>query len=302
MWAGEPWFQEEMPIESEIVKSAAERNDVAVIVIARTAGEDHDNADEEGSYKLTDKEELLLKEVTANFENVVVALNVGNIIDLSFLDKYPIDSLLFIWQGGEEGANAFADVLSGKLSPSGKLTDTIAFSIEDYPSDANFGDREKNIYKEDIYVGYRYFETLAKDKVMFPFGFGLTYTKFNIEYTSKENNGIITITAKVTNIGICSGREVVQVYFKAPCVKLGNPARQLISFAKTKELKPNESEILIMNFNICDMASYDDIGITGNKSCYILEAGDYEIYAGTNVRSSENIFTYTVKELTLIIR
>ena len=273
---------------------------MAVVVLARTAGEDHDNSNEKGSYKLTDKEENLLKEVTTYFKNVVVALNVGNIIDLSFLNQYPISSLLYIWQGGEEGANAFADILSGKSAPSGKLTDTIAYEISDYPSDANFGDRTRNIYKEDIFVGYRYFETFAKDKVMFPFGFGLTYTKFNTECSAREKDGVISVSANITNIGERSGKEVLQVYFKAPNDKLGNPVRQLIAFAKTKELVPNESEIITINFNVDDMASYDDSGITGNKSCYVLEAGNYEIFAGVDVRTAESVIKYEVNELKII--
>lgn len=300
VWAGEPWFQEEMPINSAIVKSASERNDVAVVIIARTAGEDHDNGKEKGSYRLTEKEETLISYVTTHFKKVIVALNVGNIMDVSFTNKYPVSSLLYIWQGGEEGANAFADLLSGKLAPSGKLTDTIAFDISDYPSDANFGDRIKNFYKEDIFVGYRYFETFAKEKVMYPFGFGLTYTTFDIDYSATSNDGAISVTAKVTNTGENVGREVVEVYFNSKNGKLGVPARQLVAFAKTKELKSGETEILTICFNASDMASYDDSGLSGNKSCYVLEAGDYEIFAGTDVRSAESVFVYTVNELEVV--
>lgn len=295
-WASEPWFQEEMPVDEELVKTVSYRNDAAVIVIARTAGEDHDNAAQKGSFLLIDKEEKLLEVVTKYFDKVVVALNVGNIIDLSFMDKYPINSLLYIWQGGEEGANAFSDILSGKLAPSGKLTDTIAKDISDYPSTANFGDCYKNVYKEDVFVGYRYFETFAKERVKYPFGFGLTYTSFDIKYSAIIENDTITVTANVTNVGENCGKEVIQVYYNVLESKIGVPKRQLIAFAKTRELKPSETEILNIIINIDDLSSYDECGITGNKSCYVLESGNYEIFVGTDVRSAEKIFEFSLSE------
>ncbi|MBR4973481.1 MAG: glycoside hydrolase family 3 C-terminal domain-containing protein, partial [Clostridia bacterium] len=194
-WATEPWSQKEMPLSDKLVKSAAERNDVAVIIIGRTAGEDRDNSNTDGSYRLSLEELEMIEKVTANFRKTVVVLNVGNIIDLSFMDKFNISALLYVWQGGQEGANALADMLSGKISPCGKLPDTQTKKADDYPYFDNFSDKNESIYEEDIYVGYRYFETFAKDKVRYPFGFGLTYTQFETDYIAKEENGKITVTA-----------------------------------------------------------------------------------------------------------
>ncbi len=299
-WAGEPWYQEEMPIAEDAVQAAASRNDAALIVLARTAGEDHDNADEVGSYRLTAEEEHLLKLVTAHFDRVIVALNVGNMIDTSFMARYPVSALMYIWQGGMEGANAFADLLSGKAYPCGKLTDTAAWRIEDHPSDANFGSTEKNIYAEDVYVGYRYFETFNKDAVQYPFGFGLSYTTFETTATATENNGTVTVTATVTNTGDRAGKETVQVYLKAPCGKLGTPARQLVAFAKTAELAPAQTQTLTLTFALADTAAYDDSGVTGHRSCYVLEQGDYTVFVGSDVRSAHEVLTVTHEELTVV--
>lgn len=295
-WATEPWSQKEMPLSGDLVKSASARNDAAVIIIGRTAGEDKDNSYTKGSFCLSDEEDDMIKKVTANFKKTVVVLNVGNLIDLSFTDKYSISALLYIWQGGEEGANALADILSGKSSPCGKLPDTQVLKAEDYPYFGAFGNKNECIYEEDIYVGYRYFETFAKDKVRYPFGFGLTYTEFETEYSAYEKDGNITVSAAVKNIGNYTSREVIQVYFGAPCGKLGKPEKQLIAYKKTKELKPRESETLDITFSVKDMASYDDGGVTGNEFCYVLEKGDYYIYAGNNVRQSGCVFTYNVSE------
>lgn len=175
-WATEPWFQKEFVPDESIVKAARKKSDIAVIVIGRTAGEDRDNASEKGSWYLTDEEEALLDIVSKSFENTVVLLNVGNIIDMNWIEKYNIKSVIYVWQGGQEGGNAVTDVLSGDVNPSGRLSDTIAKDISDYPSSKNFGNEDFNLYQEDIYVGYRYFETFAPEKVLYPFGFGLSYT------------------------------------------------------------------------------------------------------------------------------
>ena len=295
-WATEPWSQKEMPLSDALVKSASERNDSAVIIIGRTAGEDKDNSYTKGSYCLSDEEDAMIKKVTASFKKTVVVLNVGNLIDLSFMDKYRISAVLYAWQGGEEGANALADILSGKISPCGKLPDTQVLKAEDYPYFNNFGDKNECIYEEDIYVGYRYFETFAKDKVRYPFGYGLTYTEFETAYSAYEKNGVVTVEATVKNVGNYTSREVIQVYYGAPCVKLGNPSKQLATYKKTKELKPQETETLNITFNVKDMASYDDGGVTGNEFCYVLEEGNYYIYAGNDVRNSERVFAYTVNK------
>ena len=189
-----------------------------------------------------------------------------------------------------------SDVLTGKVCACGKLTDTIAQSIEDYPSTENFGDPFKNYYKEDIYVGYRYFETFAKDKVLYPFGYGLSYTSFGIKAEILKNSEEeLTVAAEVVNTGAVKGKEVVQVYAKVPQGKLGNPARRLIGFAKTGELKPGEKEEVVIVIPKYDLTSYDDSGVTGHKSCYVLEEGTYEIFVGSDVRSAESAGCYEEK-------
>lgn len=190
-WGNENWSQEEMPLDDSVVSEAAAGSDAAVIVIGRTAGEDRDSSCTGGSFLLTDIEEQMLEKVCKAFKRVVVLLNVGGIIDMSFVEKYDPAAVMYIWQGGMTGGSGIADVLTGAASPSGKLTDTIARSISDYPAHDNFGGDERNFYCEDIYVGYRYFETFAKDKVLYPFGFGLSYTSFDVK----------TVSADISRIG-----------------------------------------------------------------------------------------------------
>ena len=285
-WGGEPWSQEEMPLDEQLVCEAAAHCRRAVVVIGRTAGEEQDNRAEAGSYLLTAAEETMLRLTRAHFEKVIVLLNTGNLIDLSFIDKYTPDSVLLVWQGGMTGGTGTAAVLTGKTSPSGKLPDTAAFLLSDYPSDKYFHGDDKNIYAEDIYVGYRYFETFAKDKVRYPFGFGLSYTTFSVETESfsKGQQNDISLTVSVTNTGKYAGKEVVQIYCAAPQGKLGQPERKLVAFRKTKELRLGEKETLRISFSL--PVSYDDSGASGFAHAWVLEAGDYCFYAGTDVRSA----------------
>ena len=305
-WACEPWFQKDMPIDEAFAKEQAAKTNKALYIIGRTAGEDKDNAIWQGSYILTDEEKENLRNITKAFDNVCIVLNVSNIIDLSWIndEEYngSIKSVIIVWQGGMEGGTAVVDVLSGAETPSGKLADTIAYSIEDYPSTKNFGNEFKNLYEEDIYIGYRYFETFAPDKVQFEFGYGLSYTTFDIEtQTVKEKTDSIELNVKVTNTGDkFAGKEVVQVYYEAPQGELGKPARELIAFAKTKKLAPGESQELTLEFKISDMASYDDSGVTGHKSCYVLESGEYNIYVGNSVKNLTKINTYNEEELVVV--
>ena len=291
-WGRVPWCQKEMGVTEEML-DCARRDDVSLVVIGRTAGEDQDNNAKAGSYCLTETEEDMIRRVCEVSERTVVVLNVGNIIDMSWVEKYHPQAVLYAWQGGQEGGNGVADVLTGKVCACGKLTDTIAADIKDYPSTENFGDPFKNYYKEDIYVGYRYFETFAKDKVLYPFGYGLSYTTFETRAEILKNTGDeITLSVTVSNTGEVRGKEVVQVYVKVPQGKLGNPARKLIGFAKTKELAPGEQEEVCIVIQKYDMASYDDSGVTGHKSCYVLEEGCYEVFVGSDVRSAVSVGCY----------
>ena len=286
-WGGEPWSQKEMPLSDDLVKTAAGKCRKAIVIIGRTAGEEQENRVEEGSYLLTAEEKEMLRKVRGAFEKVAVLLNVGNLIDLEFIESCNPDAILYVWQGGMTGGTGTAAVLTGKVSPSGKLPDTVAYSISDYPSDPYFGNTDRNFYTEDIYVGYRYFETFAKDKVRYPFGFGLSYTTFDIssECELTDNGAILRVTVK--NSGSYKGKEVVQVYLGAPQGKLGKAARVLCGYEKTRELMPGETQELEIKVDIRDFASYDDSGVTGNRFCHILEAGEYSFYVGSDVRSAE---------------
>ncbi|MCA1036609.1 glycoside hydrolase family 3 C-terminal domain-containing protein [Bacillus infantis] len=300
-WAAEPWSQKEMPLDDDVVAQAAKGSDMAIIFIGRTAGEDKDNTADPGSYLLTDIEKDMIRKVSHAFERSLVILNVGNIIDMQWAEEYHPTAILYAWQGGMEGGNGLYDVLVGKVSPSGKLPDTIARSIEDYPSTKNFGDTEKAIYQEDIYVGYRYFETFAKDKVLYPFGFGLSYTNFAVDVAgASELNGVISLSVNVTNKGEYEGKEAVQVYVEKPQGLLGNPVRSLVSFAKTNVLQTGRSETLNFEIPVKDFASYDDGGITGNKSAYVLEAGTYRLHIGTDIRSAVPSFDYYIDSLHVV--
>lgn len=296
-WGGEPWSQKEMPLTDELVGGAAFRADAAIVIIGRTAGEEMDNKLEKGAFLLSDLEEDMLRRVTSAFDKTVVLLNTGGLIDMSFMDRYPVSAVMYVWQGGMVGGAGTAAVLTGEVSPSGKLPDTIAYEISDYPSDKFFGSGDMDCYGEDIYVGYRYFETFAKDRVRFPFGFGMSYTSFDITASDFKLDGDkVTGSVNVKNTGSTPGREVVQIYCSAPQGKLGKPARVLCGFDKTRALQPGESQTLSFEIPLESVASYDDSGVTGHKSAWILEQGGYVFYAGADVRSASEAYSLTLPE------
>lgn len=163
----------------------------------------------------------------------MVLLNVGNIIDMQWVMRYNPGAVAYIWQGGQEGCRGVLDVLNGTVNPCGKLPDTIACTPADYPAADHYGADDRNIYAEDIYVGYRYFETFAPEKVLYPFGFGLSYTKFKVQLLSADETADgITAFAAVQNTGSSPGKEVVQLYCTAPQGRLGKPSKVLCAFAK----------------------------------------------------------------------
>ncbi|MBR5089894.1 MAG: glycoside hydrolase family 3 protein, partial [Ruminiclostridium sp.] len=303
-WGSEPWSQQEMPLSDALAEETSRESDTAVVIIGRTAGEEQDNKPEKGSYYLTDTETEMLKTVRKHFRKMAVLLNIGSIIDLSFLDSADTspDALMIVWQGGMVGGTGTARVLLGEVSPSGKLPDTIAFKVSDHASDRNFGDPDKCVYAEDIYVGYRYFETFAKDKVRYPFGYGLSYTDFSIVCDRAEMKGDeVELGVTVRNIGSrYSGKQVVQLYYEAPQGKLGKPARVLRMFCKTGTLAPGESQSFTLSAHTDSFRSYDDSGKSGFKDCFVVEAGEYSLYVGSDVRSAEKCFTFTVDETRVV--
>lgn len=349
-WGGTPWSQKEMIPEESLVKELAEKNERAIVIIGRTAGEEQDNRKEAGSYYLTDEEKEELAVVRKYFKKVIVVLNVGNIIDMNYFLEVKADAILYAWQGGMLGGSGTARVLTGTVNPSGKLPDTIAKSIEDYPSSPNFGrNNDADFYAEDIYVGYRYFETFARDKVLYPFGFGLSYSKFEITDvktagydisgaeavsknaddqnkkninsctgnncgTDRQRESDITVTEKsadtllsnftftvtVKNTGNVAGKEVVQLYVKAPDGKLGKAERVLAAYAKTGVINPGETDSVTLFVEPYLFSSYDETGITGFRSSYVLEEGVYEFYFGSDVRSAKLYYSFTQDKTVLV--
>lgn len=293
-WGHWPFYFPEMPLDNTTVENARNKNEVAVAVIGRAAGESRDCKLQKGSYYLADDEIAMLDALAEEFDDIVILLNIGGIFDMSWIEKYKkvIGAILIVWQGGMEGGNAAADLLCGKAYPSGRLTDTIAKRYENYPSSANFGGKDFNEYKEDIYIGYRYFETFAKSKVLYPFGYGLGYTEFEISAnTVEKSNDKFIFNVSVKNIGNTIGREVVQLYLSKPCGKLGNPEKILVAFVKTAELKSGESETIELIVETNQLASYDE-----SKSAYITESGKYEFFLGKSIRENEAVFTFEQAE------
>lgn len=347
-------FTEFVSSEEKAAEYAAD-SDTAVIWISRSPGEGNDRYAVKGDWYLSDEEETALEYATKYFENVVVFLNLPN-IDMAWVDEYDVDAVLLYGYAGAQGGNAVADILSGAVNPSGKLTDTLA-SIESYPSTPNFDTFALAVeeftmtdsslrhfpwwldtpnpaygydngtwirpydeyyftkYEEGIYNGYRYFTTFediiadynagaseedqAAFEVYYDFGYGLSYTDFEVEivdYTlpeeipSRENDLQISITAKVTNTGDTAGKDVVQFYYGAPDGVLENPSMELVSFAKTEELQPGQSQEVTVTFDVYDMADWYE-----EDAAYILMGGDYSLYVGDSLDGArENSITYTL--------
>ena len=285
-WAHWPMSNPEMPLKAEDVAAAALRCDMALVVIGRAAGESRENVLKPGSYYLTDREKAMLDVVATYFHRVCLVMDCGNVIDMSWMRDYEnkLTAIVYAWQGGMESGTALADVLTGAVNPSGKLTDTIAVKYEDYPSSQSFGAMAFNAYTEDIYVGYRYFETFAPDRVLYPFGFGLSYTRFRLSSQAAVSGNQVTVNTTVENVGGEAGREVVQVYVDLPCGTLGNPKRVLAGFKKTGLLQPGQQQVVDVSFDLASLASFDDTGCTGHKDAFVLEAGNYCVQAGTSIR------------------
>ena len=304
-WGHWPRFHPEMPLTEDAVRHAAANSDAAVVVIGRSSGEDRENTAEEGSWYLTREEKTMLQYVTDAFEKCVVVLNIGSMIDLRWTARAYDNQLavLCAWQGGMESGNAVADLLCANVTPCGKLPDTAA-KLEDYPSTAHFGNKAFNHYAEDIYVGYRWFETFAPEKVVYPFGFGLSYTDFAVTSDSvTQNEQGLCFTLDVMNTGAkFAGKEAVQVYVQAPQGKLGKPVRSLCGFAKTRLLQTGEREKIVIHVPFFAFASFDDSGCTGHKNAWVLEEGNYTFYIGANVRDAFAVHTVRVDALTVLMQ
>ena len=321
-WA--PGMMAEPPVPAELLREARTFTDTAVVSFSRFSGEGwdrkHPNAKitrkepvtgdavsmsdalfERGDFYLSDAERSMLKTVSETFEKTIVVLNTGGMMETAcFRDNPRIQGLLLACQGGMEGGCAEAELLTGLDNPSGKLTDTYAADLDDYPGCADFYESDEYAhYTEDIFVGYRYFETIpgAAEKVVYPFGFGLSYTRFSLtQQKVTVSGGEAEAEVLVTNDGDRSGREVVQVYYSAPAGKLSKPKRELAGYRKTRMLDPGESERVVIRFPLSQMASYDDLGKTA-RSAWVLEAGEYRFHIGTSVRDTVTAAeTWTLEE------
>lgn len=347
---GVPGMIPEPDLSDQLVKDAAAVSDTAIISISRFSGEGWDRKSEAGSpdpavmagtdlafmqkqdelfsksdFYLTEQEEAMVNKVSGAFDRVIVVLNVGGMVATDWIrDNDRISSCLISWQGGMEGGPAAAELLLGIGNPSGKLADTFAERLEDYPSTAGFHESSYYVdYTEDIYVGYRYFETLpgASKKVVYPFGYGLSYTTFALtgaeaklvvgapDPDSESADGIdphsgdeIHVSVLVTNTGAIPGREVVQLYYSAPQGQLGKPAKALGAYQKTRLLQPGESQLVTLILAARHMASYDDTGRVC-KSAWLLEKGEYHFFLGTDVHSAEELdYTYTLQDDRIVRR
>ena len=311
----QPGMMAEPALPAELLAAARQAADTAVIVISRFSGEGWDRSDAEyegeynpwqgettmpklagrifprGDFYRTEAECAMIDAVCGAFSRVVLVLNVGGAVDVSwFRDDDAVGAVLLAWQGGMEGGAAAAELLTGRACPCGKLPDTLARQLEDWPSTENFHASPFYVdYTEDVYMGYRYFETLpgAAEKVCYPFGYGLSYTTFSTDVLSAgARDGQIQVIAQVTNTGSRPGREVAQLYYSAPQGKLQKPSRALAAFQKTEELAPGQSQRLTLCFPIGDMASFDDLGRLA-PSAWIMEAGAYRLYLGGSVRDAK---------------
>ncbi len=293
----------EVELPDDILALAKAYTDTAIITISRNSGEGYDRNGEphNGDFYLSLQEEKMVNSVLENFKNIIVLINSGAQIDTSWIaDNDKVSAAVYIWQGGMEGGLSAADILVGDANPSGKLVDTFARTFDDYPSSKTFNESDDYVkYTEDIYVGYRYFETIkdADKRVIYPFGYGLSYTEF--EYTNAaatQKDGKIKVSVTVTNAGKMPGKEAVQVYYSAPNGKLLKPRYALAGFTKTKLLEVGESATAFVEFDIADMASYDDLGKL-SKSSYVLERGTYQIFVGKNIRDLvKTDFEYTLTD------
>lgn len=294
----------EADVPDDLISSAADFADTAIFTVSRFSAEGSDRRPIGGDYYLSDLEKELLAKICKLFKKVVIVLNTGAVLDCeAFAENKEVPAVLLAWQAGMEGGTAIADIICGDENPSGKLADTVAKSYDYYPNKEDFiEDFDYLNYTDDIYVGYRYFETVpgAKDYVRYPFGYGLSYTSFALSgKICGESDGKIAAAVTVTNTGSYAGKEVIQLYYSAPQGKLGKPSRELAAFKKTSLLAPGESETLALSFDVADMASFDDLGKI-SKAAYVLEKGNYGFYLGTSVRNAEKLgFEYTVAQDTV---
>ncbi len=286
------------PVPEELYQKAKAFGGVALYTLTRFSTEDRDRLPMEGNFALRDQEKELVNRLAADFEKVVVILNICGMTETKFFaEKKEVRAVLLPMFGGCMAGESIVDILLGKEYPSGRLVDTFAEKIEDYPTTETFLYSDEEVpYTEDIYVGYRYFETFCPEKVVYPFGFGLNYTTFTQKVLSAEREkNSVKLQVEVKNTGKAVGKDVVQVYLSAPQGRLGKPRLTLCDFAKTIELDPGQSTVVSLSFDLRAQASFDDLGKIA-KSALVLEKGEYRVFAGQNVRENELALSFTLEK------
>ena len=273
-----------MPIAEKDVAAC----DTAIYVLSRQAGEGHDRKYEAGDFLLTEAEKDNLRFLRAHYKELVMVVNVGGMVDLSFLEEMPVSALIYFTQGGEEGGSALADLISGKVNFSGKLTSTWPMKYEDVPSANTYSGFSADIleqdYTEGIYVGYRYFDTFGV-RPRYAFGYGLSYTSFDIQYQDVLlEKDQITLLAAVTNTGSVAGRQVAQLYASVPFGS-DSECKRLVAFKKTRLLAPGETETVQLTFTCRDLSVYDE-----EKSAWLLRAGDTVLRLGSAANQTIPVF------------
>ena len=300
-WAKWPTCYTEMKVSNTTLNKAYNYSNTAIIVIGRNSGESIDMKLEKGSYYLTDLEEDMIKKVTSKFDRIVLIMNTCNQVDLSFTTKYKFDSIIMAYEGGMESGNALGRLISGEKSFSGRLPHELLKSYDDYPSSKDFGSKDYNNYTEDIFVGYRYSETFNKDSILYPFGYGLSYTTFKKEIISSSVTGTrYRFDVLVKNTGNFKGKEVVEIFLKAPKGKLSKAEKVLVGFVKTKELDVNEETNCLIEFDLKDFSSFDDDPSSFSYSHYVLEKGVYEFYLSNDERNDELVYSFSYDDNILV--
>ena len=299
-----------MPAGAAIDEAAAKEDgaEIAMYVLARIAGENADRRDEAGDYYITEEERAQIAVLCEAYEKVILVVNTGGLIDLAFTDEFPnITAVLQFVQAGQEGGNALADVISGKVTPSGKLVDSWALDYMDYPNAAYFSHKSGDVYREEyregIYVGYRYFDTFDVP-VRYSFGYGLSYTEFDLKVTgiskqiSAQGKPTLSVSVDVINTGAAySGKEVVQVYVSCPQGKLPKEFRRLATFGKTKLLAPGETQSLTLSMDLYQLASYSE-----EQAAWLLETGTYGIWVGNALSTAALCGTFVMDETKVLVQ
>lgn len=289
-WDEWSFRMKEIELDEKIIEKSSKKSAIAVITLGRCSGEAADLKDEEGFFRLHEEENNLVKTVSKYFDKVVLLLNTCGPLNLNSIDQYNVDAIVDVSLGGEQFGNAVADIVSGKVTPSGKLSTTWAYNYEDYSTKEGITTKEVP-YNEGIYVGYRYFDTFNITP-RYPFGYGLSYTDFAYEVKEiRVDEQIIDVAVEVRNTGIYSGREVIQCYLSSPENKLEKAYQELCAYAKTDVLVPNESCEVVLSFDITDMACYDE-----EKASFILEKGKYYVRIGNSSRNTHIAFAINVSK------